>query len=353
MLINNYNLSEENSLSKLGCKKENTFDGKYGVSDVVNNPVSFERAIDYLRISVTDRCNLRCIYCIPEEGIVNKQKEEILTFEEILKLANIFASLGIKKIRLTGGEPLVRKGIISLVRSLNEVKGIGEVSLTTNGVLLLSHLESLKDAGLKGINISLDTLNKDKFKKITGGSPLIEVLEGIRHAEKLGFYPLKLNMVVMKGINDDEIIDFLEFAISNNLNLRFIEFMKVTPLWREDYFIPVEEVREICRSKFSLKKVQIQGPSPAEYYKIGESRIGFIKTDKDNCRKCNRLRLTSTGELKVCLYENEGLFLRNFLREGFSEAKIKNIIEAKMRIKKSVNYANWATPKDYMCSVGG
>lgn len=353
MLINNSNLSEENSLLRLDCKEENTFDSRCGISDIANNQVSFERTIDYLRISVTDRCNLRCIYCIPQEGIVNKQKEEVLTFEEILKLTNIFASLGVKKIRLTGGEPLVRREIVSLVRSLNEVKGIDEISLTTNGLLLSSYLESLKDAGLKRINISLDTLSKDKFKKITGGSPLIEVLEGIKHAERLGFEPLKLNMLVMKGINDDEIIDFLDFAISNNLNLRFIEFMKATPLWREDYFLPIEEVKEICRRKFSLEKVQIQGPSPAEYYKTGEATIGFIKTNKDNCRRCNRLRLTSTGELKICLYENEGPVLRDFLRKGFSETKIGNIIEAKMRIKKSVNYANWATPKDYMCSVGG
>lgn len=353
MLTNNYNLSEKNSLPQPGSGKEDTFDGECGVSEIANNQVSFERGIDYLRISVTDRCNLRCIYCIPQGGIVNKQKEEILTFEEILKLVNIFASLGIKKIRLTGGEPLVRKGIASLVKSLNKIKGIDEVSLTTNGVLLFSCLESLKDAGLKGINISLDTLNEDKFKKITGGSSLIDVLRGIRRAEKLRFYPLKLNMVVMRGINDDEIIDFLDFAIFNNLNLRFIEFMKVTPLWREDYFLPIEEVREICRRKFSLEKVQIQGPSPVEYYKIGEAKIGFIKTNKDNCRRCNRLRLTSTGELKICLYENEGLLLRYFLRKGFSKTKIENIIEAKMRIKKSVNYTNWTTPKDYMCSVGG
>ena len=315
---------------------------------------SLNKKIDYLRISVTDRCNLRCTYCMPQNGIENKCHDEILTFEEILRMAGIFSSLGIRKIRLTGGEPLVRRGVISLIKGLTRTKGIDEVHLTTNGTLLSSYAEELKKAGLKRINISLDTLRPDRYKDITRKHSFYAVMEGIKKAKEAGLYPIKLNMVVMKGINDDEIIDFIDFAQSEDLGLRFIEFMKITPLWREDYFIPIEEIIDICRSKYALESIDKQSSSPALYYKTKNNKIlGFIKTDEKNCWKCNRLRLTSTGELKICLYETQGLCLKNLLRLGVCDEEIRDIIKAKMEMKSSANYTNWETHKTYMCAIGG
>ncbi|MFH1783415.1 MAG: GTP 3',8-cyclase MoaA [bacterium] len=313
------------------------------------------RKTDYLRISVTDRCNLRCIYCIPREGIITKPREEILTFGEILRLADIFASLGIKKIRLTGGEPLVRKGVLDLIRSLIKIDTIEDVSLTTNGTLLPLYAKELRAAGINRINISLDTLDEDKFKKITGMNSLKEVLEGIDKAKEAGFYPLKLNMVIMKGINEDEIINFVNFAASKGLVLRFIEFMKVTPLWREDYFISIEEVKEICQRNFTLTKMKGSGSGPAVYYRTAQgATLGFIKTDENNCRVCSRLRLTSTGELKNCVYEKHGLSLRELLREGNSDQNIEDVIKKRIGIKQDHNhYFNCESPALYMSAIGG
>lgn len=318
-----------------------------------------DRFIDYLRISVTDRCNLRCIYCMPQEGIEPIDHKKILTFEEIIRLVKIFVNLGVKRIRLTGGEPLVRKGIINLVKSLANIKGIEEVSLTTNGIHLVLYAQELKNAGLKRINISLDTLDKEKFKTITGSDALEGVLKGIEQAKRAGFFSLKLNTVVMRGINDDEIVDFVGFALSKGLILRFIEFMNVTPLWREDYFIPIEEVKKICAREFRLEKIDENfGFGPAQYYKV-EKRgfLGFIKTDENNCRHCNRLRLTSTGELKLCLYQSKGVSLRDLLRSKEDDKCIKDTIKNLFCLKEGIDYKRWQRQKEkpqiYMCSVGG
>ncbi len=331
------------------------FDRKIdGLTPLTINP-EHGRMIDYLRLSVTDRCNLRCIYCMPKVGIETLAHQDILTFEELISLTKIFVKLGIKKVRLTGGEPLVRKGIAGLIKSLNEIKGVEEILLTTNGILLSQYARHLKDAGLERINISLDTLEKEKFKIITGQDLLPHVLGGIKEAKSLGFYPLKLNVVVMKGINDDEIIDFVEFANSSGLILRFIEFMDVTPLWREERFIPIEEVREICERKFKLYRLEEDlGSGPAQYYKIREGGfLGFIKTDKENCLCCSRIRLTSTGELKICLYQEDGLSLRELLRSGVGEDEIARIIKERLGIKKEVDYSSWEAAKFYMYSLGG
>ena len=312
------------------------------------------REIDYLRISVTDRCNLRCVYCMPPDGIETVAQQEVLTFEEMVRLVRILAELGISRIRLTGGDPLVRKGVANLVKSLANVKGIEEVSLTTNGILLPLHARELKDAGLKRINISLDTLSRGKFRTITGSDCLLEVFQGIEEAKKAGFYPLKLNTVVIRGINDDEIIDFVDFALCKGLTLRFIEFINVTPLWEQKHFISAEEVKEICAGKFRMERVNYSDSGPAEYYSAGgDSILGFIKTDLNNCRICSRLRLTSTGELKICLYEDRGLFLKQLLRNGASDREIMDIIKAKLRAKQYADYTNWEPSKTYMYSLGG
>ncbi len=313
----------------------------------------FYKDINYLRVSVTDRCNLRCMYCMPEDGIISRPHDEILTFEEIAMLAGIFASMGISRIRLTGGEPLARKGIIDLAESLTGIDGVEEVSLTTNGILLSSCAQGLRRAGIRRINISLDTLRKGRFKKITGRDCLHDVLAGLKSARQAGFNPIKLNMVVMRGINDDEIIDFAEFALCKGLILRFIEFMNVTPLWDRKYFIPIGHIKKICAQRFALKKLKAQGPGPAEYYKIGSNQIGFIKTDKRGCRSCSRLRLTSAGELKACLYEPRGVSLRTLLRNSHGGEKIKNIIRARLESKRDIDYRCWKRPRVYMSKVGG
>lgn len=312
------------------------------------------KRIDYLRISVTDRCNLRCLYCMPREGIVSRPQQEILTFEEILRLVKIFSWLGVRKVRLTGGEPLARKGLVDLINNLVKIEGIEEVCLTTNGTLLSSYAEDLKQAGLSRINISLDTLKKDRFKKITKSDSFYNIIEGIDKAKSLNFHPLKLNMVVMKNINDDEIIDFVDFARSKGLILRFIEFMKVTPLWREDSFMPIERIKDICRKRLQLERLGRLEYGPAVYYRTeGDGMLGFIKTDEKSCEECTRLRLTSTGELKICLYETQGFRLRDLLRLGVCDEEIRDIIKAKMELKQYTDYRKYESEKLYMCSIGG
>lgn len=317
------------------------------------------KQIDYLRISVTDRCNLRCIYCMPEEGIVNKPHDELLTFEEIIKLVKIFTSIGIRKIRLTGGEPLVRNGIIALIQELGKIDKIEELALTTNGELLSGLMDRLKKTKLKRINISLDTLKPDRFKTMTRGGSLEKVIDGINLARSAGFRAIKLNTVVMKGVNDDEIIDFADFAFERGVILRFIEFMNVTPLWREKCYMPIDEIRERCALKYKLHDVvEVAGSGPAVYYAVdGKGTLGFINTNLDNCNRCSRLRLTSTGELKTCLYEPEGLYLKNLLRNNVCTEEIRDIVQARVEQKNRIDYRLWNVKdrckKIYMSSLGG
>lgn len=290
---------------------------------------------------------------MPKEGVAPVSHAQILRFEEIERLAGILADLGIAKIRITGGEPLVRKDIVNFINGLTRIPGIEEVSLTTNGVLLGEYAWQLKEAGIKRINISLDTLRKERFMKITGSDSLERVIEGIKKAKEANLSPLKINTVIMRGINEDEIIDFVNFAEEHNLILRFIEFMKVTPLWSEDYFFPLEKIRDICKSAFEFKEGSCPGSGPAQYLQLGGATVGFIKTDTKNCRQCNRLRLTATGDLKVCLYEDEPFSLKDLLRGGASDKEIKEALEEKILLKEKVDYRNWDAYGVYMSSVGG
>lgn len=309
---------------------------------------------DYLRISVTDRCNQRCLYCMPEEGIEHQSHDDILSFEEMLRLTRIFVSLGVRKLRLTGGEPLVRKGIIDLIRKFASIPALEEICLTTNAVLLSTYAEELYSAGVKKINISLDTLNIETFKKITRFNLLKNVLQGIEKAKKMNFHALKLNTVIMKGINDHEILDFIDFARHNTLTLRFIEFMKVTPLWEERFFLPLDEIKNICSSKYRLTRLGHFGSAPAEYYRIGnEEIIGFIKTDQTICGSCSRLRLTSTGELKICLYETRGLDCKELMRDGIDDKRLSAVIADRILMKKNINYKKYSRQDQYMCAIGG
>lgn len=279
----------------------------------------YKRNIDYMRISVTDRCNLRCRYCMPEEGIECTSHEDILTFEEILQIAEAGAELGIRKIKITGGEPLVRKGVISLVEALKKVPGIEEVTMTTNGVLLKEMAEGLYLAGLDAVNISLDTLLPSKYVSITRRDMLEAVIAGIEKAYQLGLR-IKINCVAMKNFNENEIPMLAGIARNNNIDVRFIELMPIG-LGRNYEYISVKEVQNMLEAEYGAgqeSKLR-HGNGPAVYldYEGFQGSIGFISAmTQEFCDSCNRVRLTAQGELKLCLNHNQGISLRSLLREN-------------------------------------
>src|SRR6056297_158677 len=258
----------------------------------------FGRKIDYLRISITDLCNLRCIYCMPEEGVEKMSHEKILSYEDIIYFVKIFSERDLKKLRLTGGEPLVRPKLEYLVKELKKIESIEELTMTTNGILLEDKAKNLKKAGLDRVNISLDTLDRGKFKKITRRDRLEDVLRGLKAAVKHELKPIKINTVVMKNFNTDEIFDFVDFAIKNGFEWRFIEFMPLggVKIVQEDYFISNKIIKEKIEEKYDLEKISKPNSLVADVYKIKNTcaKIGFISplTHKF-CHKCNRIRMTA------------------------------------------------------------
>lgn len=298
---------------------------------------TYGRLHNYLRISVTDRCNLRCVYCMPSDGIELKPHSEILSFEEITKLAKLFAELGVTKIRITGGEPLVRKNLSSLILSLKKIEGIKNVGITTNGILLKNYVNDLKSAGLDGVNISLDTLSKDKFRRITLRDNFDDVLSGINTALHAGISPVKLNVVVMGGINDDEILDFVEFVKDKNLELRFIEYMPFKSNgWTNARFLPYSQMINLISSKYTLTPIE-NSESVAKNYTIKEfkGRIGFITSITEHfCSDCRRLRLTADGWLKTCLFFPAEKNLKELIRSNTSDSELKKVIVETLKQKK-------------------
>ena len=288
----------------------------------------FGRKVDYLRISVTENCNLKCIYCI-DDNILNTYKNDILNDDEIVKIATECASLGIKKIRITGGEPLVRKNIENLIYRLNNIKEIEEIYITTNGVLLNDKIEILKENGLTGVNISLDSLNKDRFKKLTKFDKLKEVLLSIDKALELGL-KVKINTVIVDDINKDEIIDFVKLTKDKNIDIRFIELMPIGAA-KKYKGISNEEILNIIKNNF--KNIQVENKSkrsgPANYIRVDnyKGKIGFISPISNCfCEDCNRIRLTSTGFLKKCLHYNYGIDLKKHIRSNISNKDLKELI---------------------------
>jgi len=321
---------------------------------------SFQRPINYLRISVTDRCNLRCIYCMPSCGVYPMSHRNILTYEEIHTIAQAAAELGISKIRLTGGEPLVRSGLPNLVQMLAHIDGIDDIALTTNGTLLTRYAAELKEAGLQRVNVSLDTLKPDKFESITRHNLFRDVIEGIEVAKSVGLKPVKINVVVMAGINDDELLDFANKTIDEGWHVRFIELM---PLVVEDtitpQFIPVSDMRKRLESLGELEPcLPSVGNGPARYFRFphAEGTIGFISPVSEHfCFQCNRLRLTSDGKLRPCLLAEDEIDLKQPLRNGISSAELKRLIK-KAVAKKPLRHhlAEGCIPKDRpMTQVGG
>ncbi len=332
-----------------------------------NNDVLFDgynRRIDTLRISLTDRCTLSCIYCVGKEPRKLYPKADVLTLEEILEISRIFVSLGIRKIKLTGGEPLVRKGVSGLIKEMKQIPGLYDLSLTTNGVLLPKYIDELKNAGLKRINISLDTLQKEKYKIITGSAQFYDVVKGIEMALNKNFSPVKINVVLLNGINSDEILDFIMLTQKKDLIVRFIELMPTSSRlnWNK-YFFNGKSVLEKAKQLGEIENQNIfKGFGPAEYYRVKgyKGYFGSIRAlSSPFCSQCNRLRLTSTGKLFLCLHNNVSFDLKDLLRNG-NEDQIKQMIKYGVLHKpKSHNLNLLCSSKDSvktyipMCYMGG
>ena len=287
------------------------------------------RKIDYLRISVIDRCNLRCVYCMPEEGIESIPHDEILTYDEILRICEIVSELGIRKIKITGGEPLVRKDIVNLIRDIKNIDKIEQVTLTTNGILLHEMLDDLYDAGIDAINISLDTLNKDNFKKITRRDGLEKVLMSIDKAYDLGIR-VKINCLAIRDFNLRELVEIASFAKDREIDVRFIELMP-NGCGKKYNQIDNDEILSILESRFGTFEIvtEKRGNGPAKYYRNQNMKgcIGFISAiSHEFCESCNRIRLTSSGFLKLCLHYNKGIDLKEPIRNGISDEDLKKLI---------------------------
>ena len=315
---------------------------------------SYGRNINYLRISITDLCNLRCRYCMPEEGIGKKGHKDILSVEEIIEIARVFTSLGINKVRLTGGEPLVRRGILDIVKGVGKLEGIEDFAMTTNGILLKKYARDLKILGLNRVNISLDTLNGEKYSHITRGGHLEDVLEGINEAKKAGLNPIKINTVLTKGINDTEIEDLIYWAEREGLDIRFIELMPIgeAAKFESSYFISNSIVLEKLPELIKIEKEDIS--SPANYYKLpnGKSKIGLINPISCKfCKYCNRMRITAQGKLKPCLHSKEEIDLKTPLRNGEDIEKI--ILDAIYRKPKEHNLESGEYINTNMNEIGG
>jgi cyclic pyranopterin phosphate synthase len=291
----------------------------------------YQRRVNYLRISLTDRCNLRCLYCMPQEGIPKLPHEEILRYEELLRLVRVAVSLGIEKVRLTGGEPLLRRGLGGFIRALSAC-GLRDISITTNGTLLAECARDLKAAGLSRLNISLDTLRQGRFQEITGRPLLGDVLFGIGEAERAGFAPIKINVVAMAGLNDDEIADFGRLSIEKPYRIRFIELMPIGQQagWRPERYLSGEEIKARLKPLGRLyalgSRKSFDGPAKRYRFKGALGEIGFINPiSRHFCPACNRLRLTADGRLRACLFSDHETDIKRALRSGLSDDELRAV----------------------------
>jgi cyclic pyranopterin phosphate synthase len=298
----------------------------------------FHRTIDYMRISITDRCNLRCMYCMPPDGILPIEHKEILSYEEIFRILHIAAGLGVRTVRITGGEPLVRKNISHLIRLIKSIKGILDISLTTNGILLEQHADQLAAAGLGRVNISLDSLNRERYREITRGGDIKAVFRGIEAAEKAGLVPIKINMVPMRGINDDEIKDFAQLTRKASYQVRFIEFMPFSApeIWSPEKFVPSDEIRSVAEELSPLFPVKLRKSGPAQYFRFEGAFgvMGFISPLSNHfCGECNRLRLTADGKLRPCLFSETEIDLKPALRGDAPDSEIERLLKLSIEVK--------------------
>jgi len=298
----------------------------------------FGRAIEYVRLSVTDRCDLRCFYCLPKGYKDFEEPAHWLSFDEMTRVIGAFGELGVHRIRITGGEPLVRKNIATLAKQLSQLPGIDDLSLSTNAVQLARHAQALKAANISRLNISLDSLDPQRFNEITNGGKLDKVMDGLMAAKQAGFDPIKINMVLMKGINEDEVEAMVAFCLEHGFTLRFIETMPIGDTGRNasDHFVDLESIKTQLSKKFTLTPCVMPGGGPARYVKVAGTslKIGFITPLSQHfCETCNRVRLSADGTLYLCLGQSDKLELRPLLRQGISDTALKDAIISAIALK--------------------
>jgi cyclic pyranopterin phosphate synthase len=324
---------------------------------------TYGRIHDSLRISVTDRCNIRCFYCMPETGVKFEAPEQELTFEEIERFVSIAARLGVRKLRLTGGEPLLRKNLSTLISKLAAIEGIEDLALTTNGVLLAKQASELYDAGLRRINIHLDTLDRERFKQITRRDDFERVMEGIETCERMGYGPIKINVVAVKNLIEPDIVPMARFGREHGIEIRYIEFMPLDSqgLWERGRVLLADEmIAMLERGIGPLEEIPDGDPrAPATEYRFadGIGRVGFIASvSRPFCLNCNRLRITADGHLRYCLFALEETDIRALLRRGATDEEIAGAIAASVHAKwlgHEINTSQFVAPPRPMYSIGG
>ncbi len=324
---------------------------------------TYGRIHDNLRVSVTDRCNIRCFYCMPETAVKFEARDQLLTFEEIERFVSIAARLGVRKVRVTGGEPLVRKNLSKLIRKLSAIEGIEDLALTTNGVLLAQQAEDLYDAGLRRINVHLDTLDRERFKQITRRDDFEKVIEGIETCRRLGYGPIKINVVAVKNLIEPDIVPLARFGRERDIEIRYIEFMPLDAqgLWdRGRVLLADDMIGMLEREIGALEEIPDRDArAPATEYRFadGIGRVGFIASvSRPFCLNCNRLRITADGHLRYCLFAVEETDIRGLIRQNAPDEEIAAAIAACVRGKwlgHEINTARFVAPPRPMYSIGG
>ena len=323
---------------------------------------SFGRVHTSLRLSVTDRCNIRCFYCMPEKGAEFVPKDNILSFEEIYRLAQLLvAQGGVRDVRITGGEPLVRQQVPRLIEMLAGIEQLEDLSLTTNGMLLAEHAQALHEAGLQRLNISLDTLDKEVFKKITRRDGLQKTLQGIEAAIKCGFESVKLNTLAIKGVTESEVADLVRYALDRNVMLRFIEFMPLDTdrAWQQSQVFTGDQLLQMLQDEFkSVVPLSRPEPSqPAEEFQVDQGRVGIIRSvTAPFCEACNRIRITADGAVRNCLFATNETPLRSLMRAGASDEDLKSVIRdclAKKAKTHGIDKDGFQPPDRPMYAIGG
>ena len=321
------------------------------------------RVHNNLRISVTDRCNIRCFYCMPDENVVFQRREQILSFEEIVRFVRVVAACGVNKLRITGGEPLVRCDLAELVQQLRGIESIQDIALTTNGVLLAKHAAALKRAGLDRLNVSLDTLDDATFRKIARRDSLARVLKGLAKAREVGFARIRLNAIAIQGMTESEVVPLARFARAHDFELRFIEFMPLDAenSWQQDSVLRGERIRDILEQELGplvpAKRDDPSQPAVDYVFQNGRGRVGFINpVSEPFCENCNRLRLTAEGQLRNCLFSSAGWDARALMRGGGGDDDLLQLVRDCLEAKKpghGMDDAEFQRPERAMYQIGG
>lgn len=320
------------------------------------------RKIINLRISVTDRCNFRCTYCMPADNVEFMDRDKLLTFEELTRVVGVAAKMGIYRIRLTGGEPLMRKDLPTLIRMIDGVDGIEDIAMTSNAFFLKDHARGLKDAGLQRLNISLDALDPEKFKHVNRRDCINEVMEGLAEAAKVGFKSIKINAVAMRDFSESEIMKLIELGRSDGFEIRFIEFMPLDSdrIWERDKVLFGHEILDIIRKEYALLPVENSleiGPASEYLFADGKGKIGIITAVSNPfCDHCNRIRMTADGKLRTCLFSTNEHDLKTLIRSGADDKQIEDTIRQAVLIKEpghKINLDDFEQPRRAMHAIGG